>query len=167
MTESGLGSNIEITVGGFSDQDNVRRNEIVMEQLGKIGIRCKFTTGTVPEIAGQFFGNEKKFDTLLSPWTGRPDPSMTYALMYGKDSYFNAGRTEISPEITALLAESRQKSSLDERRAVFSKLQRLIMDGAYSAPLAFQFEVAATGPKIKGFKPNLLGKPKFTEISQA
>jgi peptide/nickel transport system permease protein/peptide/nickel transport system substrate-binding protein len=153
--------------GGYNDQDNVRRNEIVMEQLGKIGIRCKFTTGTIPEISGQFFGNEKKFDALLSAWTGRPDPSMTYALMYAKDAYYNAGRAEVSPEVSALLVESRQKSSLEERRAVFSKLQRLVMEGAYSAPLGFQFEVAAAGPKIKGFKPNLLGKPKFTEISQA
>jgi peptide/nickel transport system permease protein/peptide/nickel transport system substrate-binding protein len=167
MAEAGLGNNVEITFGGYNDQDNVRRNEIVMEQLGKIGIRCKFTTGTIPEISGQFFGNEKKFDALLSAWTGRPDPSMTYALMYAKDAYYNAGRAEVSPEVSALLVESRQKSSLEERRAVFSKLQRLVMEGAYSAPLGFQFEVAAAGPKIKGFKPNLLGKPKFTDISQA
>lgn len=167
MAEAGLGSNVEISFGGYNDQDNVRRNEIVMEQLGKIGIRCKFTTGTIPEISGQFFGNEKKFDALLSAWTGRPDPSMTYALMYAKDAYYNAGRAEVSPEVSALLVESRQKSSLEERRVIFSKLQRLIMEGAYSTPLGFQFEVAAAGPKIRGFKPNLLGKPKFTDISQA
>jgi hypothetical protein len=50
----------------------------------------------VPEISGQFFGNEKKFDVLLSAWTGRPDPAMTYGLMYAKDAYFNAGRVEVS-----------------------------------------------------------------------
>lgn len=167
VAESGLGSRVEIAFAGYNDQDSLRRNEIVMAQLGKVGIHCKLTTGTVPEISGQFFGNEKKFDAMLSAWTGRPDPSMTYALMYAKDAYYNSGRADTTPEIDALLLESREKSSMDERRAVFSKLQRLIMEGAYSVPLAFQFEVAAEGSKIAGFIPNLLGKPKFINIHQA
>lgn len=167
VAESGLGNSVEITFAGWNDQDSLRRNEIIMEQLGKVGIRCKLTTGTVPEVSGQFFGNEKKFDAMLSAWTGRPDPSMTYALMYGKEAYYNGGRAGTSPEIEALLLKSREQAALDDRRATFSKLQRLIMDGAYSVPLAFQFEVAAEGPKIKGFKPNLLGKPKFVDIHQA
>jgi peptide/nickel transport system substrate-binding protein len=33
---------------------------------------------------------------LLSAWTGRPDPSMTYSLMYSKDAYFNAGRSTMA-----------------------------------------------------------------------
>lgn len=163
--ESGLGSNVEITVCGWNDQDSLRRNEIIMEQLGKVGIRCKFTVGTVPEVSGQFFGNEKKFDAALSAWTGRPDPSMTYALMYAKDAYYNAGRADTTPEIDALLGESRAKQTTDERRVVFGKLQKLIMEGAYCVPLAFQFEVDAQGPAIKGYKPDLLGKPKFIDIS--
>ena len=37
--------------------------------------------------------------------------------------------------------------------------------GALSAPLAFQFEIDALSEKVKGFKPNLLGKPKYEFIS--
>lgn len=166
VAESGLGGDIEITIGGYNDQDNLRRNEIIMEQLGKIGIKCKFSVGTVAEIAGQFFGSEKKFDALLSAWTGRPDPSMTYGLLYAKDAYYNAGRAETTPEIQNLIMESRQKSSLEERRLIFSELQYKIMENAYSVPLAFQYEIAAQGPKIKGYQPNLLGKPKFIDIYQ-
>lgn len=165
MAEAGLGNNLEITFGGYNDQDNQRRNEIIMEQLGKIGIRAKFTTGTIPDISGQFFGTEKKFDALLSAWTGRPDPSMTYALMYAKDAYYNAGRAEVSPELQSLLLESREKDSLEERRRVFSRLQRIVMEGAYSAPIAFQYEVAGVAKRVQGFRPNLLGKPKFNDIS--
>lgn len=164
IAESGLGEKIEITVGGYNDQDNLRRSEIVMEQLRKVGINCKFSTGTVAEISGQFFGVEKKFDALLSAWTGRPDPSMTYALMYASDAYYNAGRAETTEEISALIVQSRQKSDTEERRLIFSKLQRLIMEGAYSVPLAFQYEVDAQGAKISGYKPNLLGKPKFGDM---
>jgi len=167
IAEAGLGSSIELTAGGYHDQDSARMNEIIMEQLGKVGIRCKFSVGTVPDISGQFFGSEKKFDILMSAWTGRPDPSMTYALMYAKDAYYNAGRANTTEEINTLLVDSREKQTLEERRAVFARLQRLIMEGAYSVPLAFRFEVDAAGPKIQGYQPNLLGKPKYIDIRAA
>ena len=163
VAESGL-KDVEISIGGNNDQDSLRRNEIVMEQLAKVGIRAKFTVGAVAEVAGQFFGNEKKFDALLSAWTGRPDPSMSYGLLYAKAAYFNAGRTEVSPELTALLQESRAVESIEARRQVFAKIQRIIMEGAYVAPLAFQVEVGASAASVKDFRPNLLGKPKFNDI---
>jgi len=131
LAESGLGSNIEVSFGGYNDQDNMRRNEIIMEQLGKVGIKAKFTTGTIPDISGQFFGAEKKFDALLSAWTGRPDPSMSYALMYAKEGYYNAGRAEVSADMASLLQESREKTSIDDRKAVFSKIQRILVEGAF------------------------------------
>ena len=167
MAEAGLSGGIDITCGNYTDQDSVRRGEIVMEQLGKIGVRVKYTSGTIPEISGQFFGNEKKFDMLLSAWTGRPDPSMSYSLMYAKDAYYNAGRSEFSPELSMLLQLSRSKEDLEFRKGVFSKIQRLVMENALVAPLAFQFELDALAGPVQGYVPNLLGKPKFNNISQS
>ncbi len=165
LAEAGFKDGIDLTVGSYTDQDSVRRSEIVMEQLRKVGIRLKFSTGTIPEISGQFFGTEKKFDMLLSAWTGRPDPSMTYSLMYSKDAYFNAGRVEVSKELTDLLAESRAAERIEGRKLIFSRLQRIVMEQALVAPLAFQYELVATSQKVKGYKPNLLGKPKYEFIS--
>ncbi|PVY55834.1 MULTISPECIES: ABC transporter substrate-binding protein [unclassified Simplicispira] len=163
VAESGL-SNIEIVFGGNNDQDSVRRNEIVMEQLGKVGIKTRFIAAPVAEAASQFFGSEKKTDALLSAWTGRPDPSMSYGSLYGTSAYFNAGRTEISPEFTKLLQESRARETLADRQRVFSSIQRTVMEGAYVAPLVFQVEVAAAAPQVRDFVPNLLGKPKFNDV---
>ena len=137
-----------------------------MEQLGRVGIRLKFINGSIPEISGQFFSPEKKFDMLLSAWTGRPDPSMTYGLMYAKDAYFNAGRVEISPELSSLLVESRASEDIETRRKVFSRIQRIVMEQAVVVPLAFQFEMTVFNhQKVKGYRPNLLGKPKYEFIS--
>lgn len=165
LAEAGFGSGLELTFGGYSDQDSVRRSEVIMDQLGKVGIRCKFTNGTIPEISGQFFGNEKKFDALVSAWTGRPDPSMTYALAYGKGAYYNAGRAEASPELSQMLLDSRAKEDLAWRKQVFARLQRIVMEQALSAPIAFQLEMDAVGNEVKGFRPNLLGKPKFWDVA--
>lgn len=165
MAEAGLSGGIDLTIGGYTDQDSVRRAEIVMEQLSKIGVRLKFMNGTIPEISGQFFGNEKKFDMLLSAWTGRPDPSMSFSLMYAKGAYYNAGRSEFSAELSALLQESRSKEDLTFRKGVFAKIQRIVMENALVAPLAFQFELDAVSSTVQGYVPNLLGKPKFNNVS--
>jgi peptide/nickel transport system permease protein/peptide/nickel transport system substrate-binding protein len=142
----------------------VRRAEVIMEMLGKAGIRVKLTNGSIAEISGQFFGTEKKFDSLLSAWTGRPDPSMTYSLGFAEGAYYNAGRSEASPELTALLQESRTKEDLEFRKQVFAKIQRIVMEQALVAPLAFRAELVASTQQVKGFKPNLLGKPKFDDV---
>lgn len=164
LAEAGYSNGFDLTIGGYTDQDSVRRGEVVLDQLGKVGIRLKFTNGSIPEISAQFFGNEKKFDALLSAWTGRPDPSMTYSLMFGKGAYYNAGRSEASPELTALLQESRASEDLAARAQVFAKIQRIAMEQALVAPLAFQFELDALSERTKGYRPNLLGKPKFEDV---
>ena len=163
LEEAGFKDGVELTVGRFSDQDATRRGEILQEQLSKAGIRLKFTHGTVAEISAGFF--EKKYDMMVSAWTGRPDPAMTFGLMYQKDAYFNAGRVEVSPDFTALLKECRAVENLDERKKVFSKIQRIVMEQALLCPLSYEFEMVAHSKRVKGYKPNLLGKSKYEFIS--
>ncbi len=164
LAEAGYKDGLELTIGGYTDQDSVRRGEVIQDQLGKAGIRLKFTRGTIAEISAQFFATEKKFDLLVSAWTGRPDPSMTYALGFDKDAYYNAGRTA-DPELSRLIRESRVSEDLSKRAEIFAKIQKITVESALSAPLAFQFELDALSAKVKSFRPNLLGKPKFENIS--
>ncbi len=163
LAEAGFKDGVELSIGGYNDQDSVRRSEVLQAQLGEAGIRLKFTRGTIAEISAQFFATEKKFDLLLSAWTGRPDPSMTYALGFDKGAYYNAGR-EADPELVKLIQQSRESEDLTERAKVFAKIQRFIMENALSAPIAFQYALDALSKKVLGYKPNLLGKPKFENI---
>ena len=43
-------------------------------------------------------------------------------------------------------------------------VQRLVMENAFVAPLAFQFELVAMNKKVQGYRPNLLGKPKYDDV---
>jgi ABC-type transport system substrate-binding protein len=164
LAEAGFKDGIELTIGSYNDQDSVQRSEVLQAQLGQGGIRLKFTRGTIPEISAQFFATEKKFDALLSAWTGRPDPSMTYALGFDKGAYYNAGR-DCDPELSKLIQQSRESESLTERAIVFARIQRFVMENALSAPIAFQYEVDALAQKAEGYKADLLGKPKFENMS--
>lgn len=64
-----------------------------------------------------------------------------------------------------MIQESRVSEDLAKRAEVFAKIQKFTVENALSAPLAFQFELDALSAKVKGFRPNLLGKPKFENIS--
>jgi hypothetical protein len=43
-------------------------------------------------------------------------------------------------------------------------VQRIVMEQALVAPLAFRFDMTASLPIVKDFRPNLLGKPKFNDV---
>jgi ABC-type transport system substrate-binding protein len=163
LAEGGHPNGIDITFLGYSDQRSQQRQEVLIEQLSKAGIRLKWQTGSIPEMSAAFF-SDKKCEGLLAAWTGRPDPSMAYALQFAEGAYYNAGRKEYSPELTAALLETRASEDIEARKAAFSKVQKIVCDGALVVPLAFQLELDALAGKVKGYKPNLLGKPRYDGV---
>lgn len=163
LAEAGYKDGLELNLGGYNDQDQVLRSEIVQAQLEKAGFKPRFTRGTLPEISAQFFGAEKKFDALLSLWTGRPDPAMTYEGVFGAGSYYNAGRAA-DPALTELLARSREVDAIEDRTRAFAAVQRNVMENALTVPIAFQYEISGLSQGFDGYQPNLLGKPRFDAI---
>ena len=164
LAEAGFKEGTVIEIGGYTDQDSVQRQEILIEQLRKAGMSVKFVNSPIAEAAAAFFGAEKRGSGLLAAWTGRPDPSLTYSLMFTKDAYYNGGRAPVSPELEAAIKESRASEDIELRRKAFSTVQRLVMENAFVAPLAFQFELVAMNKKVQGYRPNLLGKPKYDDV---
>jgi peptide/nickel transport system substrate-binding protein len=163
LAEAGHPNGIDLTFLGYSDQRSQQRQEVLIEQLSKAGIRLKWQTGSIPEMSSAFFA-DKKGEALLAAWTGRPDPSLTYSLMFLEGSYYNAGRKEYSPELTAALLETRASEDLEARKAAFAKVQKMVCDAGLFVPLVFQLELDAAVGKVKGYKPNLLGKPRFDGV---
>lgn len=163
LAEAGHKDGLDLHLIGFNDQRQQQRQEVLQEQLRKVGFRLRFSTYVIPEGSATFF-SKAEGNGFVSQWTGRPDPSLTFTLLYGKGSYFNAGRQEASPEITAALAASRASPDIEDRKKAFSVLQRHVLEQALSVPLLFQFELDAHNTKVKGFKSNLLGKPRFDGV---
>jgi peptide/nickel transport system substrate-binding protein len=164
LAEAGFKEGTVIEIGGYPDQDAVQREEILIEQLRKAGFSIRFINAPVAEASAAFFGPEKRGSGLLAAWTGRPDPSLTYSLMFTKDAYYNGGRAPVPPELEAAIRESRASEDVELRRKAFSTVQRLVMENAFVAPLAFQYELVAMNKKVQGYRPNLLGKPKYDDV---
>ncbi|MGI6245885.1 MAG: ABC transporter substrate-binding protein [Pseudochelatococcus sp.] len=167
MAEAGFANGIELDFRGFPDQAHVQRQEVVLSQLAKIGVRGRFTNAPIAEASGRFFGEEKLGDVHLSAWTGRPDPTLTYALLYSKDSYFNSGRVPPPAGFDEAIAASRSSSDQAERAKALATVQRLAMEAAMTIPLSFRSEVDAVARNVRDHQANLLGKPKFRQVTFA
>ena len=95
LAEAGFKDGLSIDLIGYPDQDSVQRQEILIEQFRKAGMNVKFSNAPIAEASAAFFGAEKRGSGLLAAWTGRPDPSLTYSLMFTKDAYYNGGRAPV------------------------------------------------------------------------
>ena len=164
LAEAGFKDGVSIELVGYPDQDSVQRQEILIEQFRKGGMNVRFMNAPIAEASAAFFGAEKRGSGILAAWTGRPDPSLTYALMFTKDAYYNGGRGAVPAELEAAIKESRASEDIELRRKAFATVQKLVMENAFVAPLAFQFELVAMNTKVHGYRPNLLGKPKYDDV---
>ena len=137
---------------------------MLIEQLAKVGIRVKWQTGSIPEMSAAFFA-DKKGEALLAAWTGRPDPSLTYSLMFAKDSYYNAGRTEWSPELTAALLETRASEDLEARKAAFAKVQKIVCRRRAGRAAGLPARARCPwSPRSRATGPICSGKPRFDGV---
>ncbi len=166
LADAGYKDGLDLAFSGYSDQRSVQMQEVVMAMLRTCGVRAKFTTGAQSIITAEYFVDRKGNGTLAA-WTGRPDPSTSFALMFNKESFLNAGKVEVSPELTEAILLSRRVSVLTERKAALDQVQELVAENALYLPLVFQPEIVGFSPKVTGYRGNLLGKPRFDDVAVA
>jgi len=164
LTEAGLPNGLDVKSSGYSDQTAQQRQEVLIEQFAKAGIRLQFNRVPIAQGSTSFFGPEKRNDCTLSAWTGRPDPSLTFSLMFSQEGYFNTGHVQPVAELPAAMAAAQATDDIDQRREAFALVQKLVADNALFCPLLFDPEIDVHGPQVRNFRPNLLGKPKFEEV---
>jgi peptide/nickel transport system permease protein/peptide/nickel transport system substrate-binding protein len=143
------------------DAEYRKRADIIMDNLGKVGIKI---TPNPMQQTNEYFNTQKKGDMYLVAWPGKPDMSQTFALLYAKNSYYNPSGTTPIENIDDLIAATRDSEDLAARKAAFAKLIETERDAALFAPICHEQIVYAMRKKIKGFEPNLLGKPKFDGV---
>ncbi|RBW48906.1 ABC transporter substrate-binding protein [Marinobacter sp. F3R11] len=163
LEEAGYPDGIDLDIRAYNDQGSVQRLEIIMGMFAKAGIRGRFKTGTISDMSSAYFARGEG-DCLISAWTGRPDPSLTYALLYAGDSYFNAGKVEPPEGLMDAIRASRSTNDTEERKKAFATVQRIVMENALAVPLAFRQDIMAHTEKVKNLQTNLLGKPKFEHV---
>jgi peptide/nickel transport system substrate-binding protein len=162
LAEAGHPNGLEIETFGWADQLAMQRQEIIISQLAKVGIRIKLTA-LAPQQAVQAFMVEKKGAMFISPSSAYPDPSQAYEALFGKTALRNAGGVEL-PGFRELLDATMAATDQPTRKAAFVKLQAFVVEQALQMVQYISPAVAVANKKVKNYQDSLLAVPKFTEV---
>jgi peptide/nickel transport system substrate-binding protein len=118
-----------------------------MESLEKVGIRVKIRRFADPlEFYTQFHDGKLEGLTLLAWGNGASfDADAIYYPLFhsGQPHAYNT-----SPELDKLLDESRATIDPERRKAIYSALQKTIMDQAYWVPLYGQYVIEGVNRQL-------------------
>ena len=81
LAEAGFPNGLEIAFTGNADQRAQQQQEVLIEQFKRVGITTHWLRA--PLGSGPFF-RDKRGAALLTGWSGRPDPSMTFRSVYDR-----------------------------------------------------------------------------------
>jgi ABC-type transport system substrate-binding protein len=162
LAEAGHPDGIEIESIGWPDQTAMQRQELIISQLAKAGIRVKLTALS-PQQAVQAFMIDKKGAMFISPSSPFADPSQFYENLFGKDALRNAGRVEL-PGFRELLDATMDTPEQSVRKAAFAKLQRFVVENALQMVQFIAPAIGVMSPKVQNYTDGLPATPKFTEV---
>ncbi len=162
LAAAGHPNGFEMSLIGPTDERSRQRQEVIIEQLKQVGITVKLMGFSVNDAIKSFF-TDKAGDALLILWGGRPDPTMTFRDLFSKESFYNPARTE--PDgYAAALAETEASQDFAVRAKALSKVQNIVADNALMVPLVFDSQYVVFGKKVKGYTPNLFGRPRYDDV---
>jgi peptide/nickel transport system permease protein/peptide/nickel transport system substrate-binding protein len=162
LAEAGFPNGCELVSLSYSDQARMRQSDIIVQMLGQVGIKLRQDNGLMATINARWQSGEGDFH--LSSFTGRPDPTLSYASIFSKDGIFNPSHIELSSELADAIRRSRASTDLAERKAAFEDVQRIERANALFVPLGFLPEVLVHNTRVKGYVGNLIGKPRFDDV---
>lgn len=148
-----------------NDANTVRVAEILRYSFKEVGLTVEMKPRELVQSTAEYF-DEHRDPALLSAWTGRPDPAQTYAQLLAEDGYYNAG--SVAPDgLEEAVEESNTHTDNDARAESLKEAGRLDREFSTFLPLVFEDAIVAYDNSIQGYQPNLLGKPKFTNVIEA
>jgi ABC-type transport system substrate-binding protein len=163
LAEAGYPDGFDLAGVGWNDQKAVQRQEILIEQLGQVGIRTTFVTASVADSTSMFMADQVG-DVYLGAFTGRPDPSQGFQRLFDKDSFLNPGKVDLAPGRAELQVATQSTFDTPGRIDAFHKLQVVVSENALFCPLTFSYDVTAFAQPVEGVRGNLTGKLKFETV---
>ncbi len=127
--------------------------EAFKDQLKRVGIELEVRTYEW----GTFYGDIKKgnFHLYSLSWVGIMDPNIYYNLFHSQSTppYGNNRGRYRNPEIDRLLERGRKSPSPEERKRIYSKVQKILALDLPAIPLWWRKNVVVMKRNIEGFVP--------------
>lgn len=130
-----------------------RMAEALKQQLSEVGIELEVHTFEW----GTFYADIKRgnFDLYSLSWVGITDPDIYFALFHSRNippNGDNRGHYR-NPEVDQLLEQGRRSLGVDERRVIYSEVQKILARDLPYIPLWWAKNVVLTRQGIRGFIP--------------
>lgn len=136
-------------------------NQLVQEQLTDIGMKITLK----PVSRKEWYSLVVKRVVNFTPtrWTQRPDPDGLLYILFHTKGYANTTGYN-NPKVDALLDEARGSGDMQERKILYSQIQRILMDDLPNVPLFFAVEYGALRKNVHNFAwiPDQI--PRFREL---
>ncbi|SKB05375.1 ABC transporter substrate-binding protein [Aeromicrobium choanae] len=146
-----------------ADSATVRVAEILKEQWSDVGVTVNIKPLEIVQGTSDYF-NDRKSPAYLSQWTGRPDPAMTYRLLFSADGYFNTS-DQWTPGLEKALEKADVSTEPAERKPGLDEAAEAVFADTSFFPLVFGNSIVGLSEDVDGFEGNLLGKPKFIGVT--
>lgn len=146
-------------------RENENRSKLIAGMFGEAGIPCEVTV-----VSGAEYNKESvmaQCDIYMMGWIGDTgDPDNFLQPLFSSRSGLDAGNRGLykNPEVDRLLDEGQKTISPVRRRAVYKKLQELLIDDAPWVFMVQTDECVIAQPWVKGHKPHMLGLRRFKDL---
>jgi len=135
-----------------------RMAQMIQADWAKVGVTARIVTYEWGEYLRRIDAGEH--DTALSGWNSDPEPANTF----GQLACGAVGNFWCSPAYDKLLAEARQTLKQDERKALYAKAQRIVMQELPWSPIAHGRLALPARATVKGLVLELDGGMFFDGV---
>ena len=136
--------------------------EIVQAQLAEYGITANITQVEPAQTADIFYAQQQG-QGLISPWGGRPDPTLTLQLLFGGEGFSNPGR-HTTPAVEEAIAATRVVQSDEDRAAAIKAASAAVTADALDLVLYYPITPSVYTEQVLGVQTWLSGKPEFRYV---
>jgi dipeptide transport system substrate-binding protein len=130
--------------------------QMIQADWAKVGVTARIVSYEWGEYLRRIDAGEH--DVAMSGWNGDPEPTGTFGqLACGSAS----GTFWCNPAYDQLLAQARQATTQDERKAIYAKAQKLVLEQLPWTPMAYGRVAVPMRATVKGFVLDMDGSTYF------
>jgi peptide/nickel transport system substrate-binding protein len=149
----------------FEGGDNKPASELVQAMLSQLGLNATLDVTAYDAFADHVSTGE--FNLSQMNWTALDPDLVVYNMLHSnqvdEEGQFNRSRYS-DPHMDELIAQGQQTSDVEERKAIYSEIQKITMDEALILPLWDESWVYLAPAAVQGLRFDQLASPLFYEV---
>ncbi|TAK29457.1 MAG: ABC transporter substrate-binding protein [Chloroflexota bacterium] len=165
LVKAGYPNGIKLTAAAFKSTAGLGI-DTVQAQLKRVGIDLTVDEMEMVTFQEKFRKNGE-YDLGFAATPSSVDPSTLASKQYASGAFYNPGQPKV-PEFDALIEKGRLATDRNERKKIYSDLQKAINARVHSIPLLYLASFSAYQTYVKGYTwgPELIGDIRWAWLDK-